>query len=821
MIDKLERECKNKQDIIFAKDQQIEDLRNEMKSKEKTYNDMKNAFINLQNSVADQFEQINDKKQHITELYDVVGQLKDKNDDVSKELRALYGGEIPQKLPLDEKDKEIIALKSRIAILESDDALSHVCSERDDIDKKYKSLVTKTNNLEKENAEIKEALSLASPEVTNESLRQENMKMRSTLAVMMKKVKESEEKLQTTPLLPDADDLLVELQRRSDRIKELEEKLEGNEQTLDQNVKAEQTPQVNERGESSKLSEILSSIEQKLLGEDDDFNASDMPIEERVVILNKKVDSQILEKQNELEAAENKARQLEADIKKFEDALNEATNPVERKAIEKKIDQLKAELEQTNKAKENTQKQIDSLQKLKQVISNDVNSLDAQQAMSDKLLSVTGDFLEDEIIHDLLLDENNSTLPLSGQVAQVFANIYKTNAKIHGLDLEETFEVTDQQSLKGAIVKFARLFTRIKKQLGTSNCQPNFRDFGFENINEPSMRIKYQNLEEHTKKLTRNYKVALKKLKEHQKNEASVTKLLLCSCPSLSKSVPSDTKLFELVKHYVAQFPIHIVSTIQQHVEQIFDILLNASNQLSNMLDKALEHCSHAAIKANQHSQKFSSETSKQLIYQSYDKTLKCIFPPSANVTPVTNVREIQRRLMKTIALLRSGLQLIPGSKMPSHDNIYSYAVLIRRNLSSNTVLDASSDFSTDLSLSELALNGENPLASGRFSEYEKQVNRLMDIVNHSISYKNLVTALSDVLDLEVAIEPNEITEQTVADLFQAVREKVEDKEGSIEKIKERHLQYKKLVGKFFEGLKGKLPSQTSKLVDDIMNFKL
>jgi len=102
-----------------------------------------------------------------------------------------------------------------------------------------------------------------------------------------------------------------------------------------------------------------------------------------------------------------------------------------------------------------------------------------------------------------------------------------------------------------------------------------------------------------------------------------------------------------------------------------------------------------------------------------------------------------------------------------------------------------------------------------RLYEDERKIQELSNIVNNSMSFENIVYVLSNILGVEATT--NKITEDTVTELFSAVKEMAENYQDLIEKFR----QYQQITNALIKGLGQKLPTNVKTLIDKLSHFAI
>ena len=189
----------------------------------------------------------------------------------------------------------------------------------------------------------------------------------------------------------------------------------------------------------------------------------------------------------------------------------------------------------------------------------------------------------------------------------------------------------------------------------------------------------------------------------------------------------------------------------------------------------------------------------------------------------MSDFTDIDTRIKRILQIQRSTLQMIPGSKAPSNETIYSYVLAIRRNLGSNAALNSSSDL--NLSISNQNENDEieppsSPLSPNKFNNQQKQIEELMYVVNHSVLYEDLISPLSQIVGLEPQIDSHNINEETISSLLEAIQEKMEEKDKTIDNIRKKTQTYRDKVESLLKSIIIKLPPSTQKQVQTVLNYK-
>lgn len=207
--------------------------------------------------------------------------------------------------------------------------------------------------------------------------------------------------------------------------------------------------------------------------------------------------------------------------------------------------------------------------------------------------------------------------------------------------------------------------------------------------------------------------------------------------------------------------------------------------QLQNEIEKTKRELKEAKIKENQTTQELAEKCTamddssreydiaeqKRLkqIELSYNETLKNLFPASLGLSTVSKPQDIRKYLEKMKAITLSIFQLIPHVRQPSKKpNIYGLVLALRRILSSSGLSqDLSVDLSTDISMSDMKFAE----TQGLLYWYEAKFKEMHDKMMQSMQFDDIAEVLGNIL----GVEPTEINEETIVEMFNAVKERLDE----------------------------------------------
>ena len=268
-----------------------------------------------------------------------------------------------------------------------------------------------------------------------------------------------------------------------------------------------------------------------------------------------------------------------------------------------------------------------------------------------------------------------------------------------------------------------------------------------------------------TLKLRKSYKILFRRCQVYQENEAAIKESLFSAYPQLRKQVAPDMSIISLVREFILKFPVFIASISAEQVQKPLLTLDHKVSIFQKKLDTVIQKYESLVSRFTLvYRQNANPEILKKVI-DSYNNTLRTIFPPTSNLNALSPAREIQRKLNKTMSVIKSIYQLIPNAQMPKKSHLHGYVVGIQRLLMAP--LGTQTDVSLDISVSEL--NGDIPVG-GRLFEYEQQINELTTKVENSVPFEHVIDELCGM----IGVQPKEYTEDAMNDLFEAIKEKIE-----------------------------------------------
>lgn len=203
-----------------------------------------------------------------------------------------------------------------------------------------------------------------------------------------------------------------------------------------------------------------------------------------------------------------------------------------------------------------------------------------------------------------------------------------------------------------------------------------------------------------------------------------------------------------------------------------------------------------------------------QQIANDYTDTLNFLFPSTFGLKSDSNSNDIQNYLEKMKNLTDSIFHLIPQIQHPDqNESIYSLILTLRLILASPRLSpDLTFDVSSDISENEIKLN-ERQIRNSVMYRNMSKIDRLSEQLYHSLCYNDVVEIISDI----VHVRPKEIDEKSVVDLFNIVRQKLENAERNNEKFKD----YVGMVTILLSGVASKVPSNLQTLVTQLTTFTI
>lgn len=191
--------------------------------------------------------------------------------------------------------------------------------------------------------------------------------------------------------------------------------------------------------------------------------------------------------------------------------------------------------------------------------------------------------------------------------------------------------------------------------------------------------------------------------------------------------------------------------------------------------------------------------------------SLKIIFPANCGLNAHSSKVEIEKRLKKLRAIMKSLFNLIPEQEIPNKTSIYVLALELRRILGSSCIEDFSFDLSADFSISDLEMYQNTKV--GLLYQYEERIQELLEMLHNSISYDRLESILCEILRLEA----NEACEDDIECLFEAIKTKIDE----VNSIQAKFKAYKEITTALLQGIGNKVPSNVAHLVEQLKNATL
>ena len=108
------------------------------------------------------------------------------------------------------------------------------------------------------------------------------------------------------------------------------------------------------------------------------------------------------------------------------------------------------------------------------------------------------------------------------------------------------------------------------------------------------------------------------------------------------------------------------------------------------------------------------------------------------------------------------------------------------------------------------------------FQNISNQRNILFSLFSNKLTqYLSKPPILSTICEILIALydSPNDISEQTVADLFQTVRDRIEEKDNNILQLKQKQSRYKEMVEELLQQLEHKLPPTAQQIANEVKHF--
>ena len=324
-----------------------------------------------------------------------------------------------------------------------------------------------------------------------ENLRRDYILMRTTLAVMMKKCSELNNKLEEVTEIENINEVLDEFKKRSNRLIEVQKENTILKKKINQYrqfgaVIKEENESKDEKTKSY-LNTLIEEVEKTLKIEN---KKKSMPMNQRILRIKTQIQQLLVENRMKIKKFEANIIQIENETKKIESYIeSEKVPPSDKYELQSSISHKNNELTTAILMKEKTHKQIDALKKLDENLPENFNdeienSIELQNFILENLFLSSGDATVDKFIKILQVKDDEQSFPLMQQISNSLTRIYKALEFIHKINQSSDsnlipFDISDEQDLKAANVKYAHLLADISiliKSNYLSQIQQSFSD---------------------------------------------------------------------------------------------------------------------------------------------------------------------------------------------------------------------------------------------------------------------------------------------------------------------------------------------------------
>ncbi|KAK8858027.1 hypothetical protein M9Y10_013127 [Tritrichomonas musculus] len=462
--------------------------------------------------------------------------------------------------------------------------------------------------------------------------------------------------------------------------------------------------------------------------------------------------------------------------------INEKINQFKKQSSE--VESLKAQLDEALKNDQGNQEIIENYNSIIENLLSNLGTIesDDDQLFNDNKKSNLTDKFKDQIerIRNYIttLKEENEKL------------------KLNNYELSET--------VKSLIAKNKELSAKIDE------------------LSTKSSSCSSSSTENEMEKMLKKQKVLLKKYKSLEAELQSIRDY----CVSLIPSMKSDSTKSSLnfIKLFATKIGYETGKFFTDKYASLFFKLDKRFASVSLEFDDAIQRCEELVYVKTVSSENYikTAQTLRKMT-DSYQKTLILLFPKTAKISPLSNPREIELKIERLINLVKSLFPFFPNAQIPNQSHLYGYVLALRKvflsSASTSVSLDLSTDLSTDLSSSNFETRSRasstmnSNLSKGLIYEYNKKIQKLKKQNDNSMSFDDIAQVLGDLLQ----VEPTEVDEQAIVDMFNAISDKFDESE----KMKENIIQYKSLVDYFIEQLGDNVPNDCQEIVDKIkeVNF--
>ena len=308
--------------------------------------------------------------------------------------------------------------------------------------------------------------------------------------------------------------------------------------------------------------------------------------------------------------------------------------------------------------------------------------------------------------------------------------------------------------------------------------------------------------------MTKKCQLAARKLQKVAEDEKKIRAVLAKALPPLGAEMAADAPILNWVVKFCEKYPSILVQSAETRFNKHFGTL---TQKVSDLASQVLRLIALFEKYKDYHKREKEGHKDLEAISKSYSETLSMLFPPGVKLSPQTDHVQIHNELTKIQELIKSIFLLIPHAAIPENTDLFGYTLALRRNLeAADPITDSISADATDV---DLTLT-EEQARQGRLFTYEKRIQELAKTLSHSMPYADIVSTLEDILNTEAESENDE---EAIVDLFQDVRERLEDAEG----IRDKFLQYKKTVEALLQGIGTKVPQNVQPLVELLKNFRV
>lgn len=275
-------------------------------------------------------------------------------------------------------------------------------------------------------------------------------------------------------------------------------------------------------------------------------------------------------------------------------------------------------------------------------------------------------------------------------------------------------------------------------------------------------------------------------IREKTRDEKTIHNILFVALPSFEEYVSKSSSHLNIIRTFISKFPMIITDFAIRTITTGFWCKIDKNiSDLQQRFDNIIHKYELIVTRFSSSSKVAGASEMLKKVTEGYEQTLRALFPPSFGLSPRSNQREIQNKIVKIQSLLRSIFPLIPNVQTPKYTHIYGYSYALRKFLSSSQYDDMGTDLSIDFSLSEIR---DQPQA-GILFDYEQKIQKLNEERKNSYARKYLIDVFCEML----GVQAKDYSEEAFEELIQALRDVVEISNGLKQQMKDIRQRFNEL----------------------------